>query len=155
MSGLHLMVATPMEIVLDQPDVSHVRAEDDSGAFGILPHHADFLTVLSNSVLAWRDSAGGEHYVAVRGGILQVRDGRTVEVATREALTGDDLEALETTVVTRFHDEAGVEKTSRSDAVRLQIAAIRQICRYLRPESAPGRGPAQRHGVLAQEQEAP
>lgn len=149
MSALRLVVSTPMEIVLDRADVSHIRAEDESGSFGILPRHADFLTALTISVLTWRDRTGVEHYVAVRGGILQVRGGCTVEVATREALTGDDLGELEARVLTRFRDEADAERGSRAEALRLQIAAIRQICRYLRPEAAPGRGPGRRHGVLA------
>ena len=37
--------------------MSHLRAEDDTGAFGILPGHADFLTVLAVSVVTWRDDA--------------------------------------------------------------------------------------------------
>ena len=143
MSGLRLVVTTPMEIVLDRDDVAHVSAEDDTGSFGILHGHADFLTALATSVITWRDAQGAEHYVAVRGGILSVRDGRTVEVATREALTGDDLAALEQEVLSRFHEEAGVEETSRAEARRLQIAAIRQICRYLRPQPGFARVPTQ------------
>jgi len=143
MSALRLLVTTPMEIALDRDDAVHIRAEDDTGTFGILHGHADFLTALSTSVITWRDAAGTEHYVAVRGGILSVRDGHTVEVATREALTGDDLVALEQEVLSRFHEEAGVEETSRAEARRLQIAAIRQICRYLRPQAGIGRVPSQ------------
>jgi F-type H+-transporting ATPase subunit epsilon len=134
MSALRLVVTTPMEIVLDRDDAQHIRAEDDTGSFGILVGHADFLTALALSVITWRDAAGAEHYVAVRGGILSVRDGNTVEVATREALTSDDLAALEQEVLSRFHEEAGEEETSRAEARRLQIVAIRQICRYLRPQ---------------------
>jgi F-type H+-transporting ATPase subunit epsilon len=141
MSRLRLLVTTPMEIVLDRDDAEHVRAEDETGAFGILRGHADFLTVLVNSLITWRDTAGAEHYVAVRGGILSVRDGETVEVATREALTGDDLAVLEQAVLTRFHEETGVEETSRAEARRLQLAAIRQICRYLRPQPGLARFP--------------
>ena len=127
-----------MEIVLDRDDAEHIRAEDDTGTFGILHDHADFLTALATSVITWRDTAGAEHYVAVRGGILSVRDGQTVEVATREALTGDDLAVLEEAVLTRFHEEVDVEETSRAEARRLQLAAIRQICRYLRPHAGAG-----------------
>lgn len=134
MSGLRLLVTTPMEIVLDRDDAAYVRAEDDTGTFGILHGHADFLTALATSVISWRDASGAEHYVAVRGGILSVRDGETIEVATREALTGDDLAAMEEAVLTRFREETGVEEISRTEARRLQLAAIRQICRYLRPQ---------------------
>ena len=40
--------------------------------------------------MRWRNG-GGEHYVAVRGGVLRVRDGKVVEIATREAVVNDDL----------------------------------------------------------------
>ena len=39
------------------------------------------VTVLSVSVLSYRDAAGVERYVAVRGGVLHVRGGSVVEVA--------------------------------------------------------------------------
>ena len=79
---MRLIIATPMAVVVDTPDVAHVRAEDDTGAFGILEHHADFLTVLALSVVSWRNHAGREHYAAVRGGVLSVAGGRQISVAT-------------------------------------------------------------------------
>ena len=88
---MKLVVSTPLEIVVEDDDVAHVRAEDASGAFGILRGHADFLTALSVSVLSWRDLRGRERHVALRGGVLEVRDGERVEVASREAVAGDDL----------------------------------------------------------------
>jgi len=71
---VRLTVATPLAIVIEVSDVAHLRAEDDTGAFGILPGHADFLTALAVSVASWRDDRGVEHHVAVRGGMLEVRD---------------------------------------------------------------------------------
>lgn len=128
-------MTTPMGVVADAQDVVSLRAEDDSGAFGVLERHADFLTVLAVSVIGWRDRAGAEHYVAVRGGVLAVRGGHTVEVAAPEAVAGDDLYALENDVLKRFREEAGAEQVSRAAAARLQLAVIRQIWRYLRPET--------------------
>lgn len=136
---MRLLVTTPLAVVVDARDVRHVRAEDDSGAFGILRGHADLVTVLAVSVVTWRGRDGGEHYVAVRRGVLTVRGGDTVEVATGEAVCGDDLRELETAVLARLREEIRAEEVSRASAARLQVAAIRQICRYLRPE--PGRAP--------------
>src|SRR3546814_13306793 len=76
-----------------------VRAEDDSGAFGVLHGHADFVTALTVSVISWRDRDRAEHNVAVRGGVLQVRAGERVEIATPEAVAGDDMPRLETEVL--------------------------------------------------------
>ncbi len=133
---MKLSVATPLAIVVEANDVAHLRAEDDTGAFGILPGHADFLTALSLSVATWRDQAGREHHVALRGGTLEVRGGDTIHVATREAVVDDDLSRLETEVLGSFRRRTEEEVKARSDAQRLYLAAIRQICRFLRPERA-------------------
>ncbi len=79
---MKLTVTTPLAIVVDADDVAHLRAEDATGAFGILTGHADFLTALTVSVATWRDGAGKEHHVAVRGGMLEVLGGDTIAVAT-------------------------------------------------------------------------
>ena len=59
---MKLTVTTPLAIVLDVEDVAHLRAEDETGAFGILPAHADFLTALAVSVVTWRDAKGVERH---------------------------------------------------------------------------------------------
>jgi F-type H+-transporting ATPase subunit epsilon len=128
---MRLLVTTPMAVILDRDDAVYVRAEDETGAFGILSGHADFMTVLSISVITWRDAAGAQHYVAVRGGVLTVRDGDLIEVATRDAVVDENLRTLDTSILTRFREDAEAEEQSRVSATRLHLAAIRQIQRYL------------------------
>ena len=130
---MKLTVVTPLAIVVETDDVAHLRAEDDTGAFGILPRHADFLTALAVAVAIWRDGEGREHYIAVRGGMLEVRGGAQITIATPEAVPGDDLHRLETDVLSAFHRQIAEEKAARIDAERLYLAAIRQIYRFLRP----------------------
>lgn len=134
---MKLTVATPLAIVIETDDVAHLRAEDETGAFGILDHHADFLTALSISVVTWWDRGGAEHYVAIRGGMLEVRGGAAIAIATPEAVLGDDLHRLETEVLARFHQALAEERAARVDAQRLYFAAIRRIYRLIRPEQAP------------------
>jgi len=135
---MRLVIATPTEIVVDAADVRHVRAEDPTGAFGILPGHADFITVLAVSVITWRDEGGAEHHAALRGGVLTVKDGATVEIATREAVGEDTLQRLGDAVLERFRAEVDAEEESRVASTRLHLATIRQIQRYL----SAGRQPA-------------
>jgi F-type H+-transporting ATPase subunit epsilon len=132
-----LTVTTPLAIVIEAGDVAHLRAEDETGAFGILPGHADFLTALAVSVTSWRDERGAEHHIAVRGGMLEVRDGKTIAIATPEAVPGDDLHRLEAEVLARFRRQLAEEQAARTDAQRLYLAAIRQIVRFLRAEKGP------------------
>ena len=131
---MKLTIVTPLEIIVDAADVGHLRAEDETGAFGLLPGHADFLTELTISVVTWRDDAGTEHHVAVRGGMLSVRDGKVLKIATREAVPGD--------VLDRFRRHVSEEQSARTDAHRLYLAAIQQIISALRPDSPgfPGQG---------------
>ena len=143
---MRLTVTTPLAIVVEADDVAHLRAEDETGAFGILPGHADFLTALAVSVASWRDDRGAEHHVAVRGGMLEVRGGSAIAIASPEAVSGDDLHQLETEVLARFRRQLAEEQAARTDAQRLYLAAIRQIVRFLRAERAPAMpgGPAAR-----------
>jgi F-type H+-transporting ATPase subunit epsilon len=135
---VRLTVTTPLAIIVEASDVVHLRAEDDTGAFGILPGHADFLTAVAISVASWRDDHGAEHHVAIRGGMLEVRDGRAIAIATPEAVMGgDDLHHLESEVLNKFCRQLAKERAARTDAQRLYLAAIRQIARFLRAESAP------------------
>jgi F-type H+-transporting ATPase subunit epsilon len=134
---VNFTVTTPLAITVEADNVAHLRAEDETGAFGILPGHADFLTALTVSVASWRDDRGAEHHVAVRGGMLEVHGGDTIAIATPEAVTGDDLHHLEWEVLTRFRRQLAEEQAARTDAQRLYLAAIRQIVRFVRAESAP------------------
>jgi F-type H+-transporting ATPase subunit epsilon len=134
---MRLSVSTPLAIVAEVHDVAHLRAEDETGAFGILPGHADFLTVLALSVVSWRDGEGTEHHIAVRGGVLELRDSEAISIATREAVADDDLQRLETEVLASFRRRTEEELTARADAQRLYLAAIRQVFRFLKSERAP------------------
>ncbi len=132
---MRLSVATPLAIVIETDGIAHLRAEDDTGAFGILPGHADFLTALAVSVVSWRDKAGAEHFLAVRGGMLAVEGGEAISIATPEAVVGADLHRLEADVLAGFRRRLAEEEEARTGAERLYLAALRQIVRYLRPDA--------------------
>jgi F-type H+-transporting ATPase subunit epsilon len=131
---MRLLITTPSAVAADHPDVVSVRAEDETGSFGILEGHTDFLTALTVSVVSWRHADGRQRYCAVRRGVLSVNRGREVAIATREALTGDDLDHLENVVLFQFRDAVETERTARVESMRLQMQAIRQILQYLRPQ---------------------
>jgi len=134
---MRLVVTTPTAIALDEDAVCYVRAEDASGSFGIEPRHTDLLTTLTICVVRWRDRNNSEHYLAVRGGVLRVRDGKLVEIATREAVVGDDLSLLRGQVLQTMTKNREAEQSARADALRLEHAVVREIYRYLRPAEQP------------------
>ncbi|MDE2087772.1 MAG: F0F1 ATP synthase subunit epsilon [Xanthomonadaceae bacterium] len=136
--GLHLTISTPRERLVDADGIVSVRAADDGGSFGILPRHADFLTMLAPCVIRWRDRDRTMRFCAVRGGVLTVSRGREVAVACREALVGDRLEELEAAVAARRARESDADRVARVAEMRLHTRAMRQIMRYLVPGAHDG-----------------
>ena len=132
---MKLRIVTPLSVVVDDDDVTSLRAEDASGSFGVLSGHADFLTSLEISVVRWKKEDGAERYCAVRGGVLSVANGRDVSIAARDAVPGDDLETLDQAVLARFRNDIDVERTEYAESTRLQLSAIRHIVQNLRTVS--------------------
>ena len=131
---MRLRITTPLSILVDEAGVLALRGEDASGGFGIQPRHADFLTSLSISVLMWTSGDATRRFCAVRNGVLAVTAG-DIDIATREAILGDDLATLEETVLARYRADSEAERADRVDSMRLQLNAIRQIVRHLRPDA--------------------
>lgn len=131
---MRLLITTPTTVVINEHEVVAVRAEDESGSFGILNGYADFLTALTISVVSWRNADDRQRFCAVRRGVLSVTNGNEVAIATREAIPGDDLDRLEEIVLTQFRKALDSERAARTESLQLQMQAIRQIVRHLRPE---------------------
>ena len=127
---MRLRIITPLSVIVDE-DALAIRAEDESGSFGILPGHADFLTSLAISVVGWKQSDGSRRFCAVRRGLLSITSGKDVAVATREAIVGDDLATLDSTVIERFRADIDQERSERIESMRLQLNAIRRIVSQL------------------------
>ena len=131
---MRLLITTPTAVVVDDGDVVAVRAEDESGSFGILAGHADLLTALNLSIVSWHHADDRQRFCAVRRGVLSVTDGNEVAVATREAISSDDLDHLEQVVLKGFRDTLEAERLARLESLQLQMKAMRQIMLCLRPE---------------------
>ncbi|WP_338468175.1 F0F1 ATP synthase subunit epsilon [Novosphingobium sp. ZN18A2] len=136
--GLHLTISTPRERVVDAEGVVSVQASDETGSFGILPQHADFLTVLPPSVVRWRDKDRTAHFCAVRAGVLSVSNGHDVAIACREALLGDRLGELEAGIAARREAETDADRVARVAQMRLHARAVRQLMRFLVPDARDG-----------------
>ncbi|BDD91576.1 ATP synthase epsilon chain [Pandoraea sp. NE5] len=136
-----LTITTPSQIVVDRLAVSSIRAEDDSGAFGVHAGHADLVTLMSASVVRWRGEDGSEHYCAIDGGVLVVSGGTDVSLACREAISGTSLDQLEAEVRRARAAQLDAMRRARVEQTRLHAQAVRQMLRYLRPP--PKQGAAQ------------
>ena len=136
-SGLHLIIATPAKVLADVDNVRSLRAEDDSGAFGILPGHADLLTVLPPSIVRWTAQDGPTRYCAVGGGVLRVAGGKTVALACRRGVVADDLSALQGEIGALRSAELEADRRARVAQTMLHARALRQFMRYLRGGGRP------------------
>jgi len=132
-ASLHLTIVTPTAILVDRDDVTAVRAEDESGSFGVLPGHTDLLTVLPASVVRWRGGDGLAHYCALRGGVLRVTQGNAVAIVCRQGAVSDDLARLEAEVYDLRAAEADSDQRARVEQLRLHARVVRQLMQFLRP----------------------
>jgi len=126
--NLRLRVATPSGTVVDEP-VTSLRAEDDSGHFGLRPGHETFFTSLATGIVMYRTPGGAERYVAVRRGVLWL-EGEEAAVVTRDAVAGDDMADLENRVVAAFVQSDEEERKGQSALTKMQVAALRMLLQY-------------------------
>lgn len=127
--GLHLMLSSLGQVIVDATGVKSLRAEDASGGFGLWPGHADFLTVLGVGVVSWQDRQAVWHHCAVRRGVMTLRRGVELEIATREAIPGDDLDQLESEVLAQLIQRQQVEDDSRRQVRQLEVRTLRELVR--------------------------
>jgi len=128
---LSLFVSTPLQVIVDTDDVVSFRGEDASGGFGVLPGHVDLLTVLTPSVIRWKDSAGAWKFCALRGAVLTVSDGHDIRVACRKGVIGTDIALLQQQVVAEQSAESEAARRLALQQAMLHTRAIRQIMRHL------------------------
>jgi len=100
-----LRLITPTKCL--EQHVDSLRAEDDSGGFGVLAGHEDFMTVLKPSVLIYR-LGDQESYAAIDGGIMRIIGGE-VTIASRELVEGDDPAELRELIIGEFYKKAQKE----------------------------------------------
>ncbi len=136
-AGLHLTIATPASVLVDASDVRSLRAEDESGAFGVLPGHADLLTVLPPSVVRWTCEGEGTRYCALSGGMLAVSGGNRVAIACRRGVVGEDAAALQAQIAAARAAEIDAGRRAKVEQMRLHARALRQLMRFLRPGGRP------------------
>jgi F-type H+-transporting ATPase subunit epsilon len=138
---MNLIVTTPTAVVVDITDVRHIRAEDRTGAFGIEPGHADFVTLLPVSVISWTDASAREGFVLVRKGTLCVHGGDQVEIAVRGAYREDDLAELGRRAIEALEKADESEDIARTSDTLLHLATMRQIERVLKAGRDGGSAP--------------
>ena len=99
-------------------EITHIRLRDESGYFGVMKGHIDFLTVLVPSLCYYRDTGGREVFLAVDAGIFSVRRGAAT-LAAREVFESEDAEKLADIIENTF-----LKRRTSEESVRRMLGDI-------------------------------
>lgn len=125
MNPMRLKVLLPTELLLDTT-ARKVVAEGENGWFCLEPRHIDFVSALVPGLLCYVDNDDREKYLGIDEGIL-VKCGHEVRISTREAVLGDDAEALQKTILQRLAELDEHEHHARSVLARLEAGVAKQF----------------------------
>jgi len=134
MATIHVDVVSAEENIFSG-EAKFVALPGESGELGILPQHTPLITRIKPGAVRIERADGGEEFVFVAGGILEVQPG-TVTVLADTAIRGKDLDEAKATEAKKLAEEA--MKNAKSDidfaaaqgefaAMAAQIAALRKF----------------------------
>ena len=134
MATLHVDVVSAEEQIFSG-EAKFVALPGESGELGILPKHTPLITRIKPGAVRIELAGGGEEFVFVAGGILEVQPNR-VTVLADTAIRGKDLDEAKATEALKLAEEA--KKNAKSDidfaaaqsefvAMAAQIAALRKF----------------------------
>jgi F-type H+-transporting ATPase subunit epsilon len=131
-SSFRLNIVTPAGFF--SRDITHLRLKDESGAFGIMKGHIDFLTVLVPSLCYYLDEKGKEMFLAVDAGIFNVREG-VATLTSREIFESDDAEKLAGLIESSFEERIKAEAGLREMLGSIEKSFIEKTAAFLRETS--------------------
>ena len=107
---MHLLIALPYTILLDEPEIKRLVIPTPQGSYGIFPNRLDCMASLTSGIVTYYGADDREYFVAVEEGIL-VKAGREVTLSVRNGITGADLGSLTAAVEADFQEK----KKAQSD----------------------------------------
>lgn len=128
-SSFRLNIVTPAGIF--NRDITHIRLKDESGAFGVMKGHIDFLTVLVPSLCYYLDESGKEMFLAVDEGIFSVRKG-VATLTSREIFESTDAEKLTELMESTFEQRRKAEAGLREMLGNIEKSFIERTAAFLR-----------------------
>ncbi|MBB4843113.1 F-type H+-transporting ATPase subunit epsilon [Paucibacter oligotrophus] len=111
MATIHVDVVSAEEQIFSG-EAKFVALPGESGELGILPKHTPFITRIKPGAVRIEKADGGEEFVFVAGGILEVQPG-TVTVLADTAIRGKDLDEAKASEAKKLAEEA--MKNAKSD----------------------------------------
>lgn len=133
MSTIQVEVVSAEESIFSGP-AKFVALPGESGELGILPGHIPLITRIKPGAVRIEKADGGEEFVFVAGGILEVQP-KVVTVLSDTAIRGKDLDEAKATEARKSAEEALknaksdvdlAKATSELAVMAAQIAALRK-----------------------------
>ena len=121
---MKLTVLLPHRVLLEQT-VDRVQAKGEDGFFGLLEHHADFVSVLAPGILTYA-GAGGEAHAALDAGVL-VKNGPEVLVSARDGVTDRPLGELRRAVEEQFARREEAEERAQQALAKMEAGFVRRL----------------------------
>ncbi len=134
MALIHVDVVSAEESIFSG-EAKFVALPGEAGELGIYPRHTPLITRIRPGAVRIQRADGGEEFVFVAGGILEVQPD-TVTVLADTAIRGKDLDEAKATDAKKLAEEA--MKNAKTDidfaaaqgefaAMAAQIAALRRL----------------------------
>ena len=128
MSTIHVDVVSA-EASIFSGEAKFVALPGETGELGILPRHTPLITRIRPGAVRIEKADGGEEFVFVAGGILEVQP-NIVTVLADTAIRGKDLDEAKATEAKQRAEEALRDNKSDVDAAAAQaelISAVAQL----------------------------
>ena len=123
-STFNITILTPTQKIKIK-DVSFFRGEDESGTFGILANHIEFITVLTQSIAIVKKKEIEEFY-AFNKGILRFAN-NSLTISTREFAKSKNLKELKEIITNRFKKIEESEKVFRQNISKLEKEFMKKM----------------------------
>ncbi|NIM43886.1 MAG: F0F1 ATP synthase subunit epsilon [Hydrogenophaga sp.] len=134
MSTIHVDVVSAEESIFSG-EAKFVALPGEAGELGILPGHIPLITRIKPGAVRIEKADGGEEFVFVAGGILEVQPD-AITVLSDTAIRGKDLDEAKATTARQQAEEAVknaksdidlAKATSELAVMAAQIAALRKF----------------------------
>jgi len=123
-STFDLIILTPTE-KKEIKDIEFFRGEDESGSFGILANHIEFLTILTESIAIVKKDQK-EFYFAFNKGVFRFAK-NSLTISTREFVESEKLSDLKDIIENRFKKIQKQEKIFRQNIQKLEKEFIKRV----------------------------
>ena len=120
---VHLLAADRSERI---DGITSFVGEDTSGSFGLLPHHARFMTVLAFGLARVRRADGTWEYLAFPGGLLYFVEGEC-RISTRRYLRDIDAARIAAALSRELLEEEQALGETRRKLHRLEAEMLKQL----------------------------